>query len=43
MSNDDEYVGRFSEGGEVLGEADPEKRRTGNFADEDLLATDNVA
>jgi hypothetical protein len=46
MSNNDEYVGRFSEGDEVLGsegeevlgEDDPEKHRMGSFADEDLLA-----
>jgi hypothetical protein len=36
MSNNDEYVGRFSEGEEVLGEGDPEKHRVGSFADEDL-------
>lgn len=46
MSNNDEYVGRISEGDEVLGsegeevlgEDDPEKHRMGSFADEDLLA-----
>jgi hypothetical protein len=36
MSNNNEYVGRFSEGEEVLGEDDPEKHRMGSFADEDL-------
>jgi hypothetical protein len=35
MSNNDEYVGRFSKGEEVLGEGDPEKHRVGSFADED--------
>jgi hypothetical protein len=38
MSNHDEYVGRFSEGKEVLGEGDPEQHRVGSFADEDLGA-----
>jgi hypothetical protein len=43
MSNDDQYMGRFSEGAEVLGEDDPEKHRSGSFADEDLGATDTSA
>ncbi len=38
MSNNDEYVGRFSKGEEVLGEGDPEKHRVGSFGDEDVGA-----
>ena len=38
MSNNDEYVGRFSKGEEVLGEDHHEKHRMGSFADEDLWA-----
>jgi hypothetical protein len=40
MSNNDEYVGRFSKGEEVLGESDPKKHRVGSFADEDLGPAD---
>jgi hypothetical protein len=40
MSNNDEYVGRFSKGEEVLGESDPKKHGVGSFADEDLGAAD---
>ena len=47
MSNNDEYVGRFSKGEEVKGTEDPdkhhvgvfsegEKHRMGSFADEDV-------
>jgi hypothetical protein len=38
MSNNDEYVGRFGKGEEVLGEDHPEKHPMGSFADEDLWA-----
>ena len=38
MSTNDEYVGRFSEGEEVLGDDDPEKHSMGSFANEDLWA-----
>ena len=33
MSNSEEHVGRFSDGGEVLGDDAPEKRHVGRFSD----------
>jgi hypothetical protein len=39
MSNDDEYARRFSKGNEVLDEDDPEKHRTGSFANEGTRAS----
>ena len=38
MSNNDEYVGRFGKGEEVLGTEDPDKRHVGVFsAGEEVL------
>jgi hypothetical protein len=35
MSNNDEYVGRFSEGKEVLGTEDPDEHHVGRFSEGD--------
>ncbi len=41
MSNNDEYVGRFSEG-EVLGTEDPDKHHVGVFSEgEEVLGEDD--
>jgi hypothetical protein len=42
MSNNDEYVGRFSQGKEVLGTEHPDKRHVGRFSKgEEVLGEDD--
>jgi hypothetical protein len=42
MSNNDEYVGRFSKGEEVLGTEDPDKHHVGVFSEgEEVLGEDD--